>query len=127
MSGSQSESESSRYSNSPVTERSLHKMLQKLQATITVDFHCIDGDIRKEISNLGERTSHLENRTEELCAVHNECRIWLRKIDSLKLKLADMEDRSRRQNVRFRGIPDNVSHDTLPAYTLSIHKGLGDC
>ncbi|CAH2252475.1 Hypothetical predicted protein [Pelobates cultripes] len=44
---------SSKYSEAPVTERSLHKMLQELRATITVDFHRINGDLRKEISNIG--------------------------------------------------------------------------
>ncbi|CAH2276694.1 Hypothetical predicted protein [Pelobates cultripes] len=35
-----------------------------------------------------------------------------------------MEYRLRRQNVLFRGILDDVSHDALPAYILSICKAL---
>ncbi|CAH2285996.1 Hypothetical predicted protein, partial [Pelobates cultripes] len=46
------EQSSSKYSEAPVTERSLHKMLQELRATITADFHRINGDLRKEISNI---------------------------------------------------------------------------
>ncbi|CAH2306588.1 Hypothetical predicted protein [Pelobates cultripes] len=102
-------------------------MLQELRTTITANFHRIDGDIRKEISNIGDRTSHLENRTEELCAAHNEVVDKVQKLqenDSLKLKLPDMEDRSRRKNVRFQGIPEDVSYDALPAYILSICEAL---
>ncbi|CAH2219788.1 Hypothetical predicted protein [Pelobates cultripes] len=113
---------------SPVTEHSLHKMLQELRTTITADFHPIDGDLRREISSLDDRTSHLENRTEELCIAHNEVVDKIKKLseeyETLKLKVADMEDRSRRQNVRFRSIPDDVFHDALPAYILSICKAL---
>ncbi|CAH2276946.1 Hypothetical predicted protein, partial [Pelobates cultripes] len=122
------ESVSSKYSDSAISERSLHKMLQDLGTLITADFHRIDSDLRREISNLGDRTSHLENRTEELCVAHNEVVDEIQKISeenaALKLKLADIEDRSRRQNIRFRGIPDDVSHDSLPAYILSICKSL---
>ncbi|CAH2301459.1 Hypothetical predicted protein, partial [Pelobates cultripes] len=125
---SDQESASSKYSDAPITERSLHKMLQELRATITADFQRIDEDLRKEITNIGDRTSHLENKSEELCAAHNEVVDKLKKLseekDMLKMKLADLEDRSRRQNVRFRGIPDDVSQDALPAYILSICKSL---
>ncbi|CAH2319226.1 Hypothetical predicted protein [Pelobates cultripes] len=122
------ESGTSKYSDSSVTERSLHKMLQELCTTITADFHHIDGDLRREISSLGDRTSHLENRTEELCIVHNKVVDKIQKLseknETLKLKVADRDDRSRRQNVRFRGIHDDVSHEALPAYILSICKSL---
>ncbi|CAH2221010.1 Hypothetical predicted protein [Pelobates cultripes] len=130
MSDGQSDYESGsfKYSDSPVTEHSLHKMLQELRTTITADFHRIDGDLRREISSLGDRTSHLENRTEELCVANNEVVDKIQKLseenETLKLKVADMEDRSRIQNVRFRGMPDDVSHDALPAYILYTCKSL---
>ncbi|CAH2284672.1 Hypothetical predicted protein, partial [Pelobates cultripes] len=41
------EQSSSKYSEAPVTEHSLHKMQQEFRATITSDFHCINGDLRK--------------------------------------------------------------------------------
>ncbi|CAH2303358.1 Hypothetical predicted protein [Pelobates cultripes] len=41
------EQSSYKYTEAPVTERSLHKMLQELRATITADFHRINGDLRK--------------------------------------------------------------------------------
>ncbi|CAH2219770.1 Hypothetical predicted protein, partial [Pelobates cultripes] len=123
---SDAESISSKVSDSAITERSLHRMLQDLRSTIRKDFLQIDRELRKEISTLGERTNHLENKTDELCAAHNEVVDKLQKLSedntTLQLKLADLEDRSRRQNVRFRGIPDDISHDSLPAYILSICK-----
>ncbi|CAH2285768.1 Hypothetical predicted protein [Pelobates cultripes] len=42
----------SKYSESPVTEYSLHKMLQDLCTMINADFHRIDGHLRREMSNL---------------------------------------------------------------------------
>ncbi|CAH2277000.1 Hypothetical predicted protein [Pelobates cultripes] len=87
-----------------------------------------DSELRKEISTLGDRTSHLENKSDELCAAHNDVVDKLQKLsednNTLQLKLADLEDRSRRQNVRFRGVPDDISHDALPAFILSICKTL---
>ncbi|CAH2319718.1 Hypothetical predicted protein [Pelobates cultripes] len=123
---SDAESISSKLSDSMITERSLHRMLQDLRSTIRKDFLQIDSELRKEITTLGERTSHLENKSDELCVAHNEVVDKLQKLSEdnnmLQLKLADLEDRSRRQNVRFRGIPDDISHDALPAYILSICK-----
>ncbi|CAH2284681.1 Hypothetical predicted protein, partial [Pelobates cultripes] len=37
----------SKYSDTAITERSLHKMLQELRTTIRTDFHRIDSDLRK--------------------------------------------------------------------------------
>ncbi|CAH2301001.1 Hypothetical predicted protein, partial [Pelobates cultripes] len=130
MSDDQSDAESisSKLSDSMITERSLHRMLQDLRSTIRKDFLQIDSELRKEISTLGDRTSHLENKSDELCVAHNEVVDKLQKLsednNTLQLKLADLEDRSRRQNVRFRGIPDDISHDALPAFILSICKSL---
>ncbi|CAH2252114.1 Hypothetical predicted protein, partial [Pelobates cultripes] len=117
----------SKYSESPVTEySSSHKMLQELHAIINADFYHIDRDIRKEISNLGDRTSHLENR--ELCAALNEVVDKVHKLAEedalLRSKMAYMEDRSKLQNVRFHSITDDVSHDALPTQIISICKSL---
>ncbi|CAH2284150.1 Hypothetical predicted protein [Pelobates cultripes] len=63
---SDAESISSKLSDSMITERSLHRMLQDLRSTIRKDFLQIDSELRKEITTLGERTSHLENKSDEL-------------------------------------------------------------
>lgn len=40
----------------------------------------------------------------------------------MKDKLADMEDRSRRNNIKLRGIPETVSKPELLPYVTDLYK-----
>ncbi|CAH2221338.1 Hypothetical predicted protein [Pelobates cultripes] len=77
-----------------VTNKSLHTMLQVLKSSLWSDRQYTN-ELRKEIAELGGRTSHLETKTEEICAAHNELVDKLQSLEeeqkSLKVKLADIE------------------------------------
>lgn len=46
---------------------------------------------------------------------------------ALQLYLEDLEDRSRRQNLRLRGLPESTGTEDLSATAVAIfHKVLGD-
>ncbi|CAH2251312.1 Hypothetical predicted protein [Pelobates cultripes] len=55
-----------------VTNKSLHTMLQALKGSLRSDLRQYTNELRKEIAELGGRTSHLETKTEEICAAHND-------------------------------------------------------
>lgn len=45
-------------------------------------------------------------------------------IDNIKAKLIDLEDRFRRNNIKFKGIPEYISPSALTAYVQAILKQL---
>ncbi|CAH2277290.1 Hypothetical predicted protein [Pelobates cultripes] len=96
--------------DAPVTNKSLHLMLQDLKPSLREDYRQITMDLWKDIGDIGSQTSHLETKAEELCMEHNEVADRLQQLEedhhTLKHKLADMENRSQRNNARFHGITD---------------------
>ncbi|CAH2219447.1 Hypothetical predicted protein [Pelobates cultripes] len=65
---------------------------------------------------------------EELCRAHNSAADKIQKLEEeqtiLRQKIADFEDRSRQNNVSFRGIVDSVTTEKLPAYLKTLCKTL---
>ncbi|CAH2249291.1 Hypothetical predicted protein [Pelobates cultripes] len=100
----------------------LKQMLQDLRTTIREDFTTITSNIHQEISELGDRTDHLEKKTEELCMAHNTVmdRLHTLEEDNAKLwhKLAHMEDTSRRNNLTFRGITESIPKEKIASYII---------
>lgn len=71
-----------------------------------------------EVQALGERSDHVEDPLGEYCTsfntlidAHSDDILWL------KGKIADFEDRSRRNTPKIRGIPETVLTSQLPQYT----------
>lgn len=83
---------------------------------------------KMEIDALGERVDYVENKMCEFTSTHNEM------VDShfeledevkhLKMKMADLEDHARRNNVKFRGIPENVKPLELKRFLKDMIKKL---
>ncbi|KAG8579381.1 hypothetical protein GDO81_010854 [Engystomops pustulosus] len=95
-------------------------MLAELQLNITKELQQSLHAVRAEISSLGERTSHIENKMTEITTAHNDMAdvtiSMEEQLQSMQAKLADMEDRSRRNNLRFRGVRESVKPDDLTEY-----------
>lgn len=66
---------------------------------------------------LEERTDVVEEHITEMAKAHNELLDahdhHTDEIQSINLKLADLEDRSIRNNIKFRGIPESVLPNDL--------------
>ncbi|CAH2301444.1 Hypothetical predicted protein [Pelobates cultripes] len=111
-----------------VTNKSLHFMLQALKTSLRSDLRQLTNELRKDIADIGGRTSHLKTKTEEICAAHNDVVDKLQRLEeeqtTLKHKLADIEDRSRRNNLRFSGITDAITTEVLPQYLKALCKAL---
>ncbi|CAH2319139.1 Hypothetical predicted protein [Pelobates cultripes] len=112
-----------------ITKIFLKQMLQDLRATIKEDFTLIISNLHREIAELGDRNDNLEVKADDLCLAHIEMDDKPQKIEEENTKLwhkiADLEDRARRNNARFRGIPESVSTDKFVDYILNSMCSFG--
>lgn len=88
--------------------------------------------MRMEINNCiqeqEQRISYVEKKINTLNVAHNTMvdsyQEHSEEIPWLKQKIADLEDRSRRNNIKFRGVPESVSPQELGPYLLRFLKVL---
>ncbi|CAH2300972.1 Hypothetical predicted protein [Pelobates cultripes] len=84
----------------------------------------LTAELRKDIQEIGNRAAHLETRVDEHSAAHNCLAYKLQELTSnmekQSNKLADLEDRLRRNNLRFRGIPEKVGNNDLDRYLQEV-------
>ncbi|CAH2274462.1 multiple epidermal growth factor-like domains 11 isoform X2 [Pelobates cultripes] len=90
-----------------VSEKRLAAMLQDLRTSMKTDFQAAVSEMRKDIHEVGTRVNALEEKTDELCHMNDTMVEKIQRMDAdnkrLMEKLADLEDRSRRNNIRVRG------------------------
>uniref|UniRef100_A0A8C5M2A8 Uncharacterized protein n=1 Tax=Leptobrachium leishanense TaxID=445787 RepID=A0A8C5M2A8_9ANUR len=114
--------------SSPASGLQLQSLLQDLRTTIQEDFRAITANLHQEIRDLGERADALETKTDELCLAHNDLVDAYKELksthESLLLKVTDLEDRSRRNNIRVRGIPETIKPGDLTAYMRTLMRTL---
>uniref|UniRef100_A0A8C5QPP8 Uncharacterized protein n=1 Tax=Leptobrachium leishanense TaxID=445787 RepID=A0A8C5QPP8_9ANUR len=114
--------------SNPASEGQIRALLSELRDTLQADFRSIVADLHKDISDLGDRTDQLETKTDDLCLAHNELVDAFKTLqnsqDLLQRKVADLEDRSRRNNIRIRGIPEAVKSEDLHDYALHLFRTL---
>ncbi|KAM4691170.1 uncharacterized protein WCC33_016030 [Rhinophrynus dorsalis] len=98
-----------------------HKMREEIQLNTE--------EIKSELSLLQPRLISLEekqiamaNRQDLQWKEHQELR---KKLEEMEWKMAELEDRSRRNNLRFRGIPEDVRTDKLEDYIRDWLQRLG--
>lgn len=112
----------------PITQNILKEMLSSLQINICDNMGQIMENIHKDIENLCSRTSHIENKMEEIISAHNDLSDAYDNANSeikwLKEKITDLEDRSRRNNVKIRGIPEEVDPSNLEKYIQQLLKSI---
>uniref|UniRef100_A0A8C5R5S6 Uncharacterized protein n=1 Tax=Leptobrachium leishanense TaxID=445787 RepID=A0A8C5R5S6_9ANUR len=103
-------------------------LLGDLSATLTARLDTVAMAIRSDIKEIGERTNKLESKMAEFAEAHNTMAAQVETLEEqLKvtmLKLTDMEDRSRRHNLKIRGIPDAVTPSQLPSYVTDMFQTL---
>lgn len=107
-------------SNQAVSESFLKEMMLALRSSIQQSFTEALNQQTSALDDLGERVSHVEDKMGEFSDSHNSLvdshNRLEDELDSLKTKLADMEDRNRRNNIKFRGIPESVPPAELTPY-----------
>ncbi|OCT72040.1 hypothetical protein XELAEV_18035019mg [Xenopus laevis] len=116
-------------------------MMQKFFKEFMMSFRCVIQDnmaeVRGDMKTLMGHMSHfakeidlrvtkLENRIAEMTVAHNELvdahRELMGEAKWMKEKIANGEDRNRRNNVKLRGVPESVSNDDLKGYVKDLLK-----
>ncbi|CAH2252636.1 Hypothetical predicted protein [Pelobates cultripes] len=104
------------------------ELSDKLQASITAQIHTLTTDLRKELLEIGSRTAHVEKSLHDFAVAHNSLADRLQELETSleaqKCKVADLDDRSRRNNLRFRGIPESIHNTEQNKYLTNLFQEL---
>ncbi|CAH2252798.1 Hypothetical predicted protein [Pelobates cultripes] len=99
-----------------------------IQATITTQLKSLVTDLHREIQELGQRKAHVESKMDEYAIVHNSLADKLQELDGVleaqQIKLAYLEESSRKNNLRIRGTPEEVTTAHLPNYLMDLFQAL---
>uniref|UniRef100_A0A8C5M9Y2 Uncharacterized protein n=1 Tax=Leptobrachium leishanense TaxID=445787 RepID=A0A8C5M9Y2_9ANUR len=81
-----------------------------------------------EVHAIGTRTARLEERSEHIVDGYNELARYTEtladRVSELESAFEDLSNRSRRNNIRIRGLPEKVPSDQLEAVFIGIIKQL---
>lgn len=103
-----------------VSQAFLKDMMLALRASIQNSLASTLHSHKALIDDLGERVDHTETKMAEFSRAHNglvDAHNQLEDdLQSLTAKVADLEDRNRRNNVKLRGIPESVSNAELTPF-----------
>lgn len=112
--------------NQSVMDSTLKEMLMSLRGAIHTDMLQLMKQCKSEVDKVRGRVSHIENKMGEFSETFNDMVdahndhaddiVWL------KSKVADLEDRSRRNSIKIRGIPGSVKTPELTAFMTNIIK-----
>lgn len=89
-----------------------------------MDFRHMMTEFKTDIQALVTRTEHVENKMSEFAASHNSLidshNALEEEVHRLANKVLDLEDRSRRNNIRLIGIPESVLSDQLNTFLTDL-------
>lgn len=110
--------------NQPVVDTMLKDMLITLHSTIQNDISSMFSAFKSEIVHVNNRMGRIEHQMSAMTVTVNDLvdghdhtrdeQQWVR------AKMADLENRSRRNNVKIRGIPETIVPADLIAYARKI-------
>ena len=102
----------------------LQLLLRQITSNVSAEVNKLAAELRGEINQLGERTDTLENKFDEMInyvqAIEEENHNLRISVSQLQIQQEDLENRERRQNLRFRGIPETVGDPDLRTYLLGL-------
>lgn len=103
-----------------LTELTLQKLFHSFSEDLQVDFRHMMGEFKTDIQMLV--TGQIESKMAEFATSHNSLidSHGEEEVQRLANKVLDLEDRSRRNNIRLRGIPESVPPDKLSAFLTDL-------
>ncbi|CAH2221237.1 Hypothetical predicted protein [Pelobates cultripes] len=114
--------------DTPLTPNLLQKMLDAAVLKMQASFTSALAKINNEITDLDARASQLEEKMEVNATAHAAIEDRLedieRKLSLHETKITDAEDRSRRNNIRLRGVPEDVEAQDLTAFTMELFRAV---
>lgn len=112
------------HSDQPASEYTLKLMLLSLQKDLRNELPASTYSLHSRIDPVEERTDKLEKIITEHMAAYNDVAEvqdhHTEEIRYLWAKMADLEDRSRRNNIKFRGIPETIKPPELLQYLQKL-------
>uniref|UniRef100_A0A8C5PPN5 Uncharacterized protein n=1 Tax=Leptobrachium leishanense TaxID=445787 RepID=A0A8C5PPN5_9ANUR len=134
--GARSSSQSSRAETDPLEDSarpasktdisSLMVRIGDVQAFLASEIDRGTRAVQAEIASLGSRTAALESRTENLVSQHNTTVNYIAtletRIDTLETAAEDISNRSRRNNLSIRGLPESVAAAELENTLVGVFK-----
>lgn len=112
--------------NQPLMDTTLKDMLVSLRTTLHAVMLAITQQFKSEVTAVSNRVTHIESKMGEFTTTFNEMVDAQNDRDDeivqIKTKLADLEDRSRHNNVKIWGIPESVKPPDLKNYFVNLMK-----
>lgn len=103
-----------------VSQSFLKDMMLALRLSIHKSLTTTLSSQKAAIDNLDDKVDHVENKMAEFSDAHNGLVDAHNKLEDdlqmLSAKVADIEDRNRRNNINIRGIPEAISNSDLIPY-----------
>uniref|UniRef100_A0A8C5Q4Q7 Uncharacterized protein n=1 Tax=Leptobrachium leishanense TaxID=445787 RepID=A0A8C5Q4Q7_9ANUR len=103
-------------------------MLATLSTTLTSHLDAVSADKRQDIKAIGDRTAHLEDKMADMAEAHHTMAARVEGLEDMMQqhasKIADLEDRSRRHNLKIRGISETVHPKDLTPYVTDLFSHL---
>ncbi|CAH2327830.1 Hypothetical predicted protein [Pelobates cultripes] len=102
--------------DSPLTTANMKLLMaersENIQRNMSAQIHTLTADLRKALLEVGQHTAQVERKMDEFAEAHNSLVDKLQEINAVlhdhALKMADMEDRSWRNNQWIRGITETI-------------------
>ncbi|XP_063819080.1 uncharacterized protein LOC135057111 [Pseudophryne corroboree] len=114
--------------DAPLSLGSMRQLLASFKDDITMEVKTALQSCQQTVDAIGQRTDHLENKCEEVVKSHNEVINQLEELQAevadLRRKTCDLGDRSRRNNIKLRGIPETVSNSELNQFATYLFMAL---
>uniref|UniRef100_A0A8C5MTI2 Uncharacterized protein n=1 Tax=Leptobrachium leishanense TaxID=445787 RepID=A0A8C5MTI2_9ANUR len=102
--------------------------MSQMQTFLAGEVAKLGTELRGEIDSLGARTAELEDQAAEITQAHNDLAEGTgdlaKRVSFLESKMEDLSNRSRRNNIRLRGLPETVSPKDLNGTVLGILRRL---
>ena len=103
-------------------------MLISLKYTLYTDLSASVSSLSTAVQAQDQRLMHVETKMSDLYTAHNELINVYTEHDNelhlIKLKLADLEDRSHRNNIKFCNIPESIQQPDLVQYLQALMSSI---
>lgn len=102
----------------------MKNMLISLKQTLYTDLSAAVSSLATVVQQQDQHLHYIENKMSDLLTAHNDtvevCTEHEADLQAINLKLADLEDRSRRNNIKFRNIPESIPQPDLVRFLQSL-------
>ncbi|CAH2247482.1 Hypothetical predicted protein [Pelobates cultripes] len=110
--------------NEYLTKDHFEQAIEAMSAKLIQTWQSTADQIKKEVRDLSNRTLSVEAQCQDLTTTQTELsdhiQILQQKVEEMEIRMADYEDRARRNNLRLRGVPESVQPDDLQLYVRGL-------